>query len=75
MYIYIYIDRQIDRQIDIDRQIQLQTYVYKILETITENDRDKEYFGLHTTSFASIALQVCTTGATMYIKFVKTDAV
>ena len=39
-----------------------------ILETITGNDKDKEYFGLHATDFADVAFQVSTIDATIYIK-------
>ena len=49
-------------------------YIY-ILETITGSDQDKEYFGLHTAGFTGVAFQVCTTDATIYIKFVKCDIV
>ena len=45
------------------------------METITGSDQVKEYFGLHTAGFAGVAFQVCTTDATIYIKFVKCDIV
>ena len=43
--------------------------------TKTKRQRDKEYFGLHTTDFAGVAFQVCTTDATIYINFLKLDVV
>ena len=33
------------------------------------------HFGLHTTGFAGVAFQVCTTNTTIYIKFLKFDVV
>ena len=36
---------------------------------------DKEYFGLHRTGFAGVPFQVCTTDATIYIKFLIFDVV
>ena len=35
----------------------------------------EEYFGLHTIGFAGVAFQVCTTDATIYMKFLKFDVV
>ena len=46
-----------------------------IMETITGNDYDKEYFGLHATGFTHVGFQGCTTEATIYIKFLKFDVV
>ena len=43
------------------------------MEIITGNDEDKEYFGLHATGLVGGAFQVCTTYASIYIKFVKLD--
>ena len=45
------------------------------MERITGNGYDKEYFGLQTTVLAGVSFQVCTTDATIYIKFLKFDVV
>ena len=40
-------------------------YIYR------ERERGKEYFGVHTTDFAGVAFQVCTTDVTIYIKLLE----
>ena len=48
---------------------------YSPLRRAQANCEHEEYIGLHATSFAGVAFQMCTNDATIYIKLVKIDII